>query len=96
MPPGAQNPTFYPHTAPSDQDAQSILGRLDRIEAVLGLSKERPTTASISVASDLDEDPVDVPFYDLWAVAKHLKAITRPPQDDSIWSRSTIKTLWTK
>lgn len=96
MPPGAQNTAFYPHAAPLEQDAQSILGRLDRIEAVLGLSKERPATASISVASDLDEEPLQVPFYDLWAVAKHLRAITRPPQDDGIWSRTTIKRLWAK
>ncbi|KAI9036983.1 fungal specific transcription factor domain-containing protein [Aspergillus affinis] len=96
MPPGAQNPGFYPQTAPSDQDAQSILGRLDRIEAVLGINKDRPATSSMSVASDLDEEVIDVPFYDLWAAAKHLRAITRPPQDDSIWSRPTIKILWAK
>ncbi|THC93083.1 hypothetical protein EYZ11_007449 [Aspergillus tanneri] len=93
VPPSAQNTAFYHHLSTPDQDAQSILSRLDRIEAVLGINKERPTTASV-IGSDPDDEVVEAPLPELWAAAKNLRSITRPPQNEGIWSRSSIRRLW--
>ncbi|KAB8074849.1 hypothetical protein BDV29DRAFT_116141 [Aspergillus leporis] len=93
MPQGTQSAGFISHLAQSDPDSESVLSRLDRIETILGISKERDAVGTVSIDSDPDEEG-GMPISDLWKAVRHLRVITRPPQDHSLWSRSTVKSLW--
>ena len=76
------------------QDIDAILGRLDRIESALGISRESTSITAVSPKSDQDEEPEDSSLRPLWRAVKHLRKITRPDQDEAIWSRPVIKHLW--
>ncbi|PWY93607.1 hypothetical protein BO94DRAFT_347320 [Aspergillus sclerotioniger CBS 115572] len=76
------------------QDIDAILGRLDRIESALGISKESISVTAVSPSSDQDEDLENLSLRPLWKAVKHLRKITRPDQDEAIWSRPVIKHLW--
>lgn len=78
----------------SIHDQQSILDRLDRIEAALGISQEAPESVPVSQSLDLDEETDSVPLQGLWNAVAHLRSITRPAPDDNIWARPIVKRLW--
>lgn len=91
VPEPAQSGTFY---ASHVQDPRSILSRLDRIEAVLGIGKNKPATTSLNFDSDSEQESEGVSFHGLWKAVRRLRTITQPPQPDDIWSHSIVKTLW--
>lgn len=75
-------------------DHQLVLDRLERIEAALGISDapdEAP--ASHDLSADADEEDC-VPLRGVWKAVAHLRLITRPTPDESIWSRPIVKRLW--
>lgn len=82
------------HPSPPDQDSSSILGRLERIESLLGIGKAGNTASSLAVDSDLEEESDDVSSRGLWKAVERLKTITCPPQDHNIWSYSIVTRLW--
>lgn len=78
-------------------DHQSILNRLARIESALGItedSQEPEDEVNLSHGASPDEDTDAVPLHGVWAALAHLRVITRPPPDDSVWSRSAVQQLW--
>lgn len=78
-------------------DHQSILNRLARIESALGItedSKDLEDEVSLSHGASPDEDMDAVPLHGVWTALAHLRVITRPPPDDSVWSRSAVQQLW--
>lgn len=78
-------------------DHQSILNRLARIEAALGITEEPQDPEdqlSMSRGASLEEDTEVVPLQGVWTALAHLRLITRPSPDDSIWSRSVVQQLW--
>ncbi|EAW10259.1 uncharacterized protein ACLA_047280 [Aspergillus clavatus NRRL 1] len=77
-----------------EQDPQSILSRLDRIEALLGIGKIANSPSSLTFDSDLEDESNSVSFQGLWKAVEHLKVITRPPQDHAIWAHSIVTRLW--
>ncbi|GFF28846.1 hypothetical protein IFM51744_00670 [Aspergillus udagawae] len=87
--------TLVYHPPSPDQDSSSILGRLERIESLLGIGKAANTAPSLAVDSDLEEEPDDVSTRGLWKAVERLKIITCPPQDQNIWSYSIVTRLWT-
>ncbi|KAJ5681775.1 uncharacterized protein N7477_001715 [Penicillium maclennaniae] len=76
---------------PSMHDHQAVLDRLERIEAALGIG-DAPDEAPVS-HEGIDEDE-GVPLRGVWKAVAHLRSITRPPPDESIWSRPIVKRLW--
>jgi hypothetical protein len=82
------------HPSPPDQDSSSILGRLERIESLLGIGKEGNTSSLLTIDSDLEEEPDDVSSRGLWKAVERLKIITSPPQNQIIWSYSIVTRLW--
>ncbi|KAF5863693.1 hypothetical protein ETB97_009626 [Aspergillus alliaceus] len=93
FPQGVQYTTFLSHSTQSDPNAESVLSRLDRIEAILGINRERDAMDMANVDSDQDEE-AGMPISDLLKAVKHLRLITRPPQNKDLWSYSTVKGLW--
>ncbi|KAE8147696.1 hypothetical protein BDV25DRAFT_29110 [Aspergillus avenaceus] len=93
LPQGVQSGSPFPHLTQHETDADSVLSRLDRIETILGISRERNITVSANLDSDLDEE-AGMSDSDLWKAVRHLTAITHSPQNNSLWSRSTVKSLW--
>lgn len=68
-------------------DHQSILNRLARIEAALGItedSQDHEDEHSLSREASLEEDIESVPLQGVWTALAHLRVITRPPPDDSV------------
>ena len=90
---GGQCTAVLSHLAQSDPTAGSVLNRLDRIEAILGIHKGRYAIGTVGVDSDQDEE-ASMPNSELSKAVRHLRLITRPPQDNSLWSYSTVKGLW--
>ncbi|KAE8134275.1 hypothetical protein BDV38DRAFT_163199 [Aspergillus pseudotamarii] len=90
---GGQCTTLLSHLAQSDPTAGSVLNRLDRIEAILGIQKGRYAVGTVGVDSDQDEE-ASMPNSELSKAVRHLRLITRPPQNNSLWSYSTVKGLW--
>ncbi|KAJ5964426.1 uncharacterized protein N7479_004302 [Penicillium vulpinum] len=90
-----QDQTFA--SSPVIPDHQSILNRLARIEAALGLtqdSEDPEDEISSSREVSLEEDVDAVPLHGVWTALAHLRLITRPPPDESVWSRSVVQQLW--
>lgn len=81
----SQSPTY---------DQQSILDRLDRIEAALGINQDAPQSLSVAEGLELDDEAESVPLQGVWKAVAHLRSITRPAPDDNIWSRPIVKRLW--
>ncbi|OOQ88392.1 hypothetical protein PEBR_13737 [Penicillium brasilianum] len=77
----------------STYDQQSVLDRLDRIEAALGISQDAPPSVSVTEDLDVDEEPDPVPLQGVWKAVAHLRSIT-PALDGNIWSRPIVKRLW--
>lgn len=81
-------------------DHQAILNRLARIEAALGITEdpqdpEDPEDeVSLSHGASPEEEIDAVPLDGVWTALAHLRVITRPPPNDSVWSRSTVQQLW--
>lgn len=78
-------------------DHQSILNRLARIESALGITEDHQSPeeeVSMSREASLEEDIEAVPLHGVWTALAHLRVITRPPPDDSVWSRSIVQQLW--
>ncbi|KAN0090200.1 hypothetical protein V8E51_018779 [Hyaloscypha variabilis] len=73
-------------------DPQTVLSRLDRIEALLGIASPRQQPAEDGVAIRPPE--ADSPFDGVWRAAAYLKESTRPPQPSNIWERGVVKQLW--
>ncbi|KAJ5090714.1 hypothetical protein N7532_009398 [Penicillium argentinense] len=88
----AQSELLAPRSSMHDQ--QAILDRLDRIEAALGITQEAPEEGNDSRDMSIDEDSDSVPLQGVWNAVAHLRSITRPAPDENIWSRPTIKRLW--
>lgn len=73
-------------------DHQAILDRLERIEAALGISD---ASDEALVHHDLSADEDDgAPLRGVWNAVAHLRLISRPTPDESIWSRPVVKRLW--
>ncbi|KOS47128.1 hypothetical protein ACN38_g1973 [Penicillium nordicum] len=84
-------------SSPVIPDHQSILNRLARIESALGItegSQDPEDEVSLSHGASPDEDMEAVPLHGVWTALAHLRLITRPPPDDSVWSRSAVHQLW--
>jgi hypothetical protein len=80
------------NSRPTTRDHQAVLDRLDRIEAALGISDVADETPA---PRDLSADEEDtVPLRGVWKAVAHLRSITRPTPDESIWSRPIVKRLW--
>ncbi|CAL5873746.1 uncharacterized protein PFLUO_LOCUS8028 [Penicillium psychrofluorescens] len=82
-------------------DNYSILNRLDRIEAALGISQYLSEEADLSPSHSHDMHDMspeaelgDVPLHGVWKAIAHLRIITRPPPDERVWSRPLVKQLW--
>lgn len=75
-------------------DQKSILDRLDRIEAALGIGQDDPESASLSQVLSREEGDDSVPEHEAWGSVAHLRSITHPAQDEKIWSRPIVKRLW--
>lgn len=73
---------------------QSILDRLDRVEAALGISQDSSEEPIASHELSMDDEANSVPLQGVWKAVAHLRSITRPIPDESIWSRSIVKRLW--
>ncbi|KAJ5788332.1 hypothetical protein N7457_003322 [Penicillium paradoxum] len=80
------------NAAPVITDHQSILDRLSRIEAALGIAEDQVT---LSREASPEEDTEDVSLRGVWKALAHLRVISRPPPDESVWSRRVVKQLWT-
>jgi hypothetical protein len=85
---------------PMIPDHQSILNRLARIEAALGITDEPQDPqgpedeGSMSREVSLEEEIDGVALHGVWTALAHLRVITRPAPDDSVWSRSIVQQLW--
>ncbi|KAK0660716.1 hypothetical protein DIS24_g3209 [Lasiodiplodia hormozganensis] len=88
---------------PTSADPGSVLGRLEVIEALLGI---RPSSkiAHPSPGSQTDagpsgilslEDDEDPEFSGLKPAVAQLRCLARQPQNDTIWAPSVMKQLWT-
>jgi len=73
-------------------DPQTVLSRLEKIEALLGISSSGQQRVDDDVA--LQSPEADSPFHGVWIAAAYLKEATRPPQPSNIWSRRVIQQLW--
>ena len=74
-------------------DHQTVLSRLEKIEALLGIA----TPAQIRNTDDVttqSPDEAGSPFHGVWTTAVSLQEITRPVQTHNIWGRGVIKQLW--
>ncbi|KAJ5170468.1 uncharacterized protein N7500_003251 [Penicillium coprophilum] len=93
-----QDPAFA--SLPAIPDHQSILDRLARIEAALGITddsqdlQDPEDETSLSREVSLEEETEVVTLRGVWAALAHLRVITRPAPDDSVWSRSIVQQLW--
>ncbi|GLA56896.1 hypothetical protein AtubIFM54640_000558 [Aspergillus tubingensis] len=81
-------------TPERNQDIDAILGRLDRIESALGFNRGSSSVTADSPDPNQDEGSENMSLRALWKAVRHLKQITRPAQDDALWSRPVIKHLW--
>lgn len=90
---GAPSEVFDSQSA-SGHDHQSILQRLDRIEAALGISQEIPEETSTLQELATEEDAESAPLQGVWQAVAHLRSITRPSPDEAIWARPIVKRLW--
>lgn len=81
-------------TPDRNQDIDAILGRLDRIESALGFSRGSSSVTADVLDPDQDEGSGEMSLRPLWKAVRHLKLITRPAQDDALWSHPVIKHLW--
>ncbi|KAJ5403851.1 hypothetical protein N7509_003722 [Penicillium cosmopolitanum] len=89
----AQNELLITRTSTAP-DQQAILDRLDRIEAALGITQDASETGSVSQDMSIDDEVDSVPLQGVWNAVAHLRSITRPVPDEKVWSRPTIKKLW--
>ncbi|KAF3386726.1 hypothetical protein F1880_000869 [Penicillium rolfsii] len=78
----------------SSYDQQSVLDRLDRIEAALGIGQDAPQSVLITESLDLDDESDSVPLQGVWKAVAYLRFITWPIPDENIWSRPIVKRLW--
>ncbi|KAJ5675622.1 hypothetical protein N7462_008519 [Penicillium macrosclerotiorum] len=76
-------------------DQQSILDRLDRIEAALGINQEIEDLLPNQVPDDEEESDSAI-VQGVWKAVAHLRSITRPPPDEKIWTRTVVKRLWSR
>lgn len=83
------------HFTPGNTNHQSILNRLSRIEAALGITDEADDEAILSREASPDDSIDSVPLQGVWKAIAHLRIITRPSPDESVWSRPIVKQLWT-
>ncbi|PYH47406.1 fungal specific transcription factor domain-containing protein [Aspergillus saccharolyticus JOP 1030-1] len=74
------------------REMSSVLSRLDRIERKLNIYKSDGSGPTI--CRDLDHEE-GFGYPRLWKAVKHLRSITRPSQEDAVWSRPVVKHLWT-
>lgn len=75
-------------------DHQSILDRLDRVEAALGINQESSEEATAAQELAAQDDADCAPLQGIWQAVAHLRSITRPTPDDAIWARPIVKQLW--
>ena len=87
-----QDPEFA--SLPIIPGHQSILDRLARIEAALGITEDAEEENSLSREASPEEDISQVPLQGVWRALAHLRTITRPPPDENVWSRPVVKQLW--
>jgi hypothetical protein len=73
-------------------DPQTVLSRLEKIEALLGISSSGQQRVDDDVT--LRSTEAESPFHGVWTAAAYLKEAARPPQPSNIWSRSIIRQLW--
>jgi hypothetical protein len=73
-------------------DPQTVLSRLEKIEALLGIAS--PGQQHVDDDVTLRSAEVDSPFHGVWTAATYLKEATRPPQPSNIWERGVIQQLW--
>jgi hypothetical protein len=71
---------------------QTVLSRLEKIEALLGIAS--PGQRHVEDDVTLHSAEVESPFHGVWTAAVYLKEATRPRQPSNIWSKAVIKQLW--
>lgn len=80
---------------PAIRDHQSILDRLGRIESALGIDRDVLEASVVSPVSPREEDSQSISIQETWDAVAHLRSITRPVQEEAIWTRPNVKCLWT-
>ncbi|KAK8212272.1 hypothetical protein IWZ01DRAFT_260487 [Phyllosticta capitalensis] len=87
----------------SSNDPGSVLGRLETIEALLGIRQPSKVPA-LSPSSSVDPGPSTIPEVDgfdepelsgLQPAVFRLKKTVRQPQNDKVWVPAVVKQLWT-
>jgi len=81
------------YIASSSHGDASVLRRLDRIEAVLGLSTDRSNicqSGTVDTEGEFEGRIVDAPL----AAISRMKGKTEPGNDPMAWKPATVKRLW--
>ena len=73
-------------------DPQTVLSRLEKIEALLGIAS--PAQHSVNDDVALRPTEADSPFHGVWSTASYLKEATRPTQPPNAWTHPVVKQLW--
>ncbi|KAL2690486.1 hypothetical protein IWX47DRAFT_892004 [Phyllosticta citricarpa] len=88
----------------SSNDPASVLGRLETIEALLGIRPSSKVPALSSPSSSADPGPSTIPEVDgfdepelsgLQPAVFRLKKTVRQPQNDKVWVPAVVRQLWT-
>ncbi|KAK8160883.1 hypothetical protein IWX90DRAFT_488309 [Phyllosticta citrichinensis] len=88
----------------SSNDPASVLGRLEKIEALLGIRPSSKAPALSSPSSSADPGPSTIPEVDgfdepelsgLQPAVFRLKRTVRQPQNDKVWVPAVVRQLWT-
>lgn len=78
-----------PNSVPIIPGHQSILDRLARIEASLGIGEiEDDHSGEVDVEEPSDQTP------GVYRAIARLRLITRPAPDEVVWSRPVVEQLW--
>lgn len=81
-----------------DGDRESVLNRLDTIEAILGISYQQDPGRQQDESPPSNNNEVQVEdddaFAGLWHSMTYLKSTNSSSQNQVAWEKSTVKSLW--
>jgi len=95
----ATGASFNFASSPTMTEQASILSRLDTIETILGIKRRTNDMPAFEADDDFDlaPDELDDGEFPLVGVKKalaRLREMTRPAQDQNLWSRKVVRQLW--
>ncbi|KAJ5747911.1 uncharacterized protein N7511_009607 [Penicillium nucicola] len=79
---------------PGIAEHQSILNRLARVEAALGISEREDDEVASSHGKSPEEEVDSAPLQGVWKAVAQLRIMTRSSSDESVWSQPIVKQLW--